>query len=169
MQIKLFDDKFKNNKLRYILQCFIATLTVFIVLLILDALSNAVIIASLGASSFIAFTMPHADVSRPRFLIGGYFVGVFIGAGCYYLSQISFLKQIPFYHNVSYIFFGALSVGLTIFIMSVINTEHPPAASLALGLVLNECHPVSIIVVLIGIISLCFIKTILKRFLINLL
>jgi uncharacterized Tic20 family protein len=65
--ITLFDERFKNFKMRYILQRCIATLTVFIVLLIPDALTNAVIIASLGAGSFIVFTMPHATVSFKQY------------------------------------------------------------------------------------------------------
>ena len=66
--MKVFDEKFRGNKARYILQCILATLSVLIVLLSLDAMANAVIIAALGASFFIAFTMPEAQVSRPRFL-----------------------------------------------------------------------------------------------------
>jgi len=65
--------------------------------------------------------------------------------------------------------FGAMSVGLAIFVMVITNTEHPPAASLALGLVLNEFNYRTVIVVLIGIISLSLIKAVLRPVLKNLL
>ena len=65
--------------------------------------------------------------------------------------------------------FGAISVGLTIFMMVITNTGHPPAASLALGLIINECNYMTIIVVLIGITSLSAIKEVLKPILKNLL
>ena len=167
--MKVFDEKFRGNKARYILQCILATLSVLIVLLSLDAMANAAIIAALGASFFIAFTMPEAQVSRPRFLIGGYLVGIAVGSLCHYLSSVPLLMQLPISQNLSYAVFGAISVGLAIFVMVITNTEHPPAASLALGLVLNECNYMTVGVVLIGIISLSVIKAVLKPVLKNLL
>jgi len=168
-KMKVFDEKFKGNKVGYILQCVLATLSVFIVLLILDAVSNAAIIAALGASSFIVFTMPQADRSRPRFLIGGYLVGIAAGCLCHYLSLVPLLRQLPIIQESSYVVFGAISVGLAIFVMVITNTEHPPAASLALGLVLNECNYITIVVSLVGIISLSVMKAVLRPVLKNLL
>jgi len=167
--MKVFDEKFRSNKVRYVLQCILATLSIFIVLLILDAVSNAAIIAALGASSFIVFTMPEAKASRPRFLIGGYLVGIAAGCLCHYLSLVPLLRQLPIIQEFSYVVFGAMSVGLAIFVMVITNTEHPPAASLALGLVLNEFNYRTVIVVLIGIISLSVIKAVLRPVLKNLL
>jgi len=167
--MKVFDEKFGRNKVRYILQCILATLAVFIVLLILDVVSNAAIIVALGASSFIVFTMPEAQASRPRFLIGGYLVGIAAGCLCHYLSLVPLLRQLPIIQEFSYVVFGAMSVGLAIFVMVITNTEHPPAASLALGFVLNEFNYRTVIVVLIGIISLVVIKTVLRPVLKNLL
>ena len=66
-----------------------------------------------------------------------------------------------------YVVFCALSVGLSIFVMVVTDTEHPPAASLSLGLVLNFNH-MAIIVALIGIISLSIIRAVLKPTLVDL-
>ena len=112
--MKVFDEKFRDNKARYFFQCVLATVSVFVVLLILDAMTDAAVIAALGASSFIAFTMPEAQVSKPRFLIGGYLVGIAAGHVCYHLSLISLLAQIPIVHKCPYVVFGALSVGLAI-------------------------------------------------------
>lgn len=167
--MKIFDEKFRGNKARYLFQCILATLSVLIVLLSLDAISNAAVIAALGASFFIAFTMPEAQVSRPRFLIGGYLVGIAVGSLCHYLSLVPLLMQLPISQNLSYVLFGAISVGLAIFLMVITNTEHPPAASLALGLVLNEFNYMTVGVVLIGIISVSVIKAVLKPVLKNLL
>ncbi len=50
--MKIFDEKSSSNKMRYILQCFLATLSVFVILLLLDAMANAIIIAALGSSTF---------------------------------------------------------------------------------------------------------------------
>jgi len=158
----VFDEKFKSNKARYIFQCLLATLCVFVVLLILDAMTDAAVIAALGASSFIAFTMPEAQVSRPRFLIGGYLVGIAAGYVCYHLSLIPWLAQLSIIQERSSVVFGALSVGLAILVMVVTDTEHPPAAGLALGLVLDEYNHRTVAIVLVGIISLSLIKAVLK-------
>ena len=168
-KMKVFDEKFRGNTVGYIVQCILATLAVFIILLMLDVVSDAAIIAALGASSFIVFTMPQADRSRPRFLIGGYLVGISAGCICHYLSLLPLLRQIPIVQESPYVVFGAISVGLAIFVMVITNTEHPPAAGLALGLVLNECNYITVIVSLVGIISLSVIKAILRPVLKNLL
>jgi CBS-domain-containing membrane protein len=39
----------------------------------------------LGLSTFIAFTMPKVEVSKPRIMIGGYIVGIVVGCLCHYL------------------------------------------------------------------------------------
>ena len=62
-----------------------------------------------------------------------------------------------------------MAVGLAIFVMVITGTAHPPAAVLALGLILNEWSPLMIVVVFAGIISLSVIKTVLKPVVKNLL
>lgn len=71
VRMKVLDDKFISNKASYLFQCTLGTISVFIVLIVLDALVDAAVISTLGASSFIAFTMPWSPASRPRFLLGG--------------------------------------------------------------------------------------------------
>jgi CBS-domain-containing membrane protein len=71
--------------------------------------------------------------------------------------------------KTSYIVFGALAVGLAIFVMVITDTEHPPAAGLALGLVLDEYNHMTAVVALVGIVSLSVMKAVLKPVLKNLL
>ena len=165
---ELWDHKFGRNKVQYVLQCFVAALAVFIVLLILDAKTNTAVIASLGASAFIAFTMPRAGVSRPRFLIGGYDVGILSGLACHYLSGLDVLANMTDVPRLSAAMFGGLSVGLAIFLMVVTNLEHPPAAGVALGLVLNNCEPKTILVASLGIVLLTLTRRLMRSFLIDL-
>lgn len=167
--MRIFDEKFVKNKTRYILQCSLATLSVFIVLLLIDARSHAVVIAVFGASAFTAFTMPEAEVSRPRYLIGGYLVGIAAGSFCHYLLSVPLLESLPFFKGPSYVAYGALAVGVATLGMVITDTEPPPAAGLALGLVLNEWSYSTVLVVLTGIVSLSIIKTALRPFLRNLL
>ncbi len=168
--MRILDEKFRKNIIGDIFQCALATISVFIVLLVLDVVTNAVIIAALGSSTFIAFTMPEAQVSKPRIMIGGYIVGIVAGCICHYLSLWSLMTWwASFIDESPHVVFGAMSVGLAIFVMVITGTAHPPAAGLALGLILNEWSPLTIVVVLAGIISLSVIKFILKPVLKNLL
>lgn len=56
------------------------------------------------------------------------------------------------------IIFGAIAISLAMFTMVVTRTGHPPAAALALGLVLNEWSLLTLVVVLSGIVGLSIIK-----------
>lgn len=49
-----------DNIRRYALQCSLATVVVLILLVALDAVTQTVLIAALGASSFIAFAVPRS-------------------------------------------------------------------------------------------------------------
>ena len=163
MAAPIFDQRFSGNKLRYFLQCLLATVSAVLVLLVLDTMANKVVMASLGASCFIAFCVPHKKASSPRFMVGGYIVGIAAGTLCYWLDSMSFL------HNHSDVVFGGLAIGIAMFVMVVTNTEHPPAASLALGLVLGEWQVLTLVVTLVEIVMLCVIKRLLKPILIDLL
>ncbi len=57
---------------------------------------------------------------------------------------------------MSLIVFAALATGLALFLMVVTKTEHPPAA--ALGLVLNEWTPLTLVVVILGVTALSICK-----------
>ena len=169
MAMYLFDKRFSQNKLRYLLQCLLATISAMLVLTVLNTIANKVIIASLGASCFIAFGLPHHRASRPRFMIGGYLVGIAAGTLCCWLATTVFSEPqstLPIYSSV---IFGGVAIGLAMFLMVVTNTEHPPAASLALGLVLGEWQLLTLGIAMVEIVLLCILKRLLKPLLINLL
>ena len=165
--MELIDKKFRRDKRHYLLQCGMAAVAMLVVLALLAPISNAAVIASLGASTFFVFAVPKAKSCSPRFLIGGYVTGVAVGTLCLWLSRITPLPtrlgRIPAFPEVV---FGALAVGLTTFAMVVTNTEHAPAAGLALGFVLlDEWRWIVPIAVLAGIVALCGVKHVLRSFL----
>jgi CBS-domain-containing membrane protein len=167
-KIQIFDEKIKTNYLSYILQCLLATLTLLAVLIFLDVLTETAIIAALGASAFIVFTMPLTYSSQPRRLIGGYIVGICVGFVFYLISNLIDLPGIIIYENTSLIFFGALSVGIAILIMTITNTEHAPAAGIALGLVINQWTEITIVFILVSILWMSLVRKLLKNQFINL-
>jgi CBS-domain-containing membrane protein len=69
--------EFKRLWKNYLYQSFLATIVVFIVLLLLN-MEHAVVIASIGATAFIVFTMPRNITAAPRRVIGGHLIGLFL-------------------------------------------------------------------------------------------
>ena len=139
------------------MQCALAGACVFILLIVLDAVTQTVLIAALGASAFIAFAVPLSLHSSPRHMIGGYVVGIVSGCSMSTLFTAMDLTS-TIGANADVIICGALATSMAMFLMVVTRTEHPPAAALALGLVLNEWSLLTIAVVLAGVIGLSIIK-----------
>ena len=166
--MKILDEKFKNNLLRYVFQCFLATVTISAVLMFLNVITETAIIAALGASTFIIFTMPNSYSSDPRRLIGGYFVGISVGMFFSILLELN-VYLINFSNDINQlVIFGAISVGISIFIMTITNTEHAPATGISLGLVINPWSLETIIFIIVAIVWLYTIKRILQPYLIDL-
>ncbi len=111
----------------YVFQSLLATLAMSIVLLFLT-LEHAVVVASIGATSFIVFTMPKRITAQPRNLIGGYLVGLIVGSLCALIPQPLFLYSV---------LVSSLAVGISIFIMVVTDTEHAPASGIALSVAIT--------------------------------
>lgn len=167
-RILLIDKKFKKNTLKYVFQCLLATLTFLAILLFLNILNEIAIITALGASTFIVFTMPKQYSSDPRRLIGGYFIGLIIGFIFYTISTSNFSATLIGHNTTSLIIFGSAAVGSSIFIMAITNTEHAPAAGIALGLVINKWDYITIIYIVLAIVWMYGIKTLLRKYLMDL-
>ena len=142
---------------RYLLQCALAGLVVLILLLVLDAVTQTVLIAALGASAYIAFAVPRSLHSDPRHLVGGYLIGMVAGSLMGGLQSALGVSGAAAAHAIV-IAFGALAISIAMFAMVVTRSEHPPAAALALGLVLNEWDILTLAVILTGVIGLSICK-----------
>ena len=126
LPFRVIDPKLRGNLPRYIAQCLIATVALFIVLWVEDALASAVIIAAIGSTAFVLFITPHNDMATPRHVLGGHAIALAVGAlASIYATDAAFLSALQ----------GALAVGAALFLMAATNTEHGPAASTALGVV----------------------------------
>jgi CBS-domain-containing membrane protein len=156
-RLDLDDRLTMDNIRRYAIQCSLATIVVLVLLIALDAVTQTVLIAALGATTFIAFAVPRSLVSSPRCLIGGYLVGMFAGSLMASLNALIGISD-PVMAHVSLIVFGALATGIAMFLMVVTKTEHPPASALALGLVLNEWSAFTLVVIVVGVVVLSICK-----------
>ena len=116
-------DNLRRHWKSYLWQTACATSAVLVVLLVLD-LQQAVIISSIGATTFIVFMKPSNPFATPRSIVGGYFVGALVGTAFALLPhRTSWAASLVY----------ALAVGSALLLMAVTDTEHPPAAGTALS------------------------------------
>ena len=148
-------EEFRLHWKHYVLQSLFATAAVFVVLYFLS-LQDAVIIASLGASTFIVFAMPDSVTAKPRNVIGGHLVGLFWGWVFSAVPHVAVPASLGCY---------ALAVGLSIFTMVVTDTEHPPAAGTALGIAITGISTSVLAAVVLGIVLLSLIHRFFKPWL----
>ena len=149
------DPNFPSYWKQYIIQSSYVAFTVFIISLILS--DNPVIIASIGATAFIVFAMPDNISAEPKRIIGGHFLGFFIGS-CFAVFPV---MNILFFKAV----WLSLSVGITILPMVVLDVEHSPAAGTCLGMTLIAYSSTSATAILISVLLLAIKGHIAKPFL----
>jgi CBS-domain-containing membrane protein len=85
----------------------------------LDGISNYLIVASMGASAVLLFSVPHGRLSQPWPLVGGHLVSAVIGVTC--------AKLVP-----DLVIAEALAVGLAVGAMYYLHCIHPPGGATAL-------------------------------------
>ena len=147
------DREFRQHWKNYLLQSILATFSIFIVLYFLS-LKHVVIIASIGATTFIIFAMPNSITAQPRNVIGGQLVGLFFG------FLFFLFPPFPQCLIVAY----ALAVGASIFTMVVIDAEHPPAAGTALGVAITGITLKVFVAIIVSIILLSLIHVFFKSY-----
>lgn len=148
-------EEFELHWKNYVLQSLLATAAVFAVLLCLSA-RQAVIIASIGATTFIVFAMPDAVTAQPRNVIGGQLVGLACGSLCALIPHGPVLAAACVY---------ALAVGVSMFAMVVTDTEHPPASGTALGMAITGFSWDTGLAVAVSVVLLSLAHGRLRRFL----
>ena len=169
---KLLDRRFRHHWKSYLLQCGLATFALLLILLALDVVLQAAIVVAIASSAFIVFAVPHSNASSPRRIVGGHLVAVLVSA------VVSLVHLTPVGANLGadlslgyYLvvdMMAVVSVGLSIFVMVVTNTEHPPAAGTALGLVVVGWSLPAVIFVMLGAIALSAAHMLLRNRLTNL-
>jgi CBS-domain-containing membrane protein len=165
--LTLKDESREHPPTRYVvLQCFI--ILIFLGLIIMfDDFLGGIIVASLGASSFILFATPLTKSSRSVNLIGSYI----FGAACGILFNILHSHLLSFDHeNIRYalVIVCAASAALATFLMAKTGLAHPPAAALAIGVTSGTNCIETGVVAVFSVILLCIIRNILKKHLRNL-
>jgi CBS-domain-containing membrane protein len=152
---RAIDKRFVPHWPNYVVQSAMATVAVLLVLVALRH-QNLVVAASLAATTFTVFTIPSSVTASPRNVIGGHLVGLIFGTLFALLPQETGIRQDLIY---------AVAVGGSMFLMSITNTEHPPAAGTALGVVIAGYSTRTVLGVLVGVAILVTVHRLLRPFL----
>jgi len=149
---KVLDNGVKQYWKNYVFQSLFAT-AIMLVLLAFLTFRNIIIISSIGSSVFIVFAMPSTITAQPRNLVFGQIVGLISGTIGGFLTRIDFLPVILCY---------AFAVGLSVFLMVVTDTEHPPAAGTALGVAVMGFSLEAALLLIYAVTVLAFVRTVFK-------
>jgi CBS domain-containing membrane protein len=91
-----------------------------------DVFASLYLIAAFGSSSALIYTAPNSDFSQPRNLLGGHLIAGFVGISLYHFLPLDLLWQ------------SALGVSISIVLMQLTRTLHPPAGATALLVVVGS-------------------------------
>lgn len=162
--MRFLDEKFKEHKFQYIIQTLLMGFSVMGILVLLDLFAEAAMIASFGASSFIVFTIPHNNIARAKYVIGGSSLGILTAFIMHIFSLLTGINQSKYG-----IIYGAIAVTISMFLMVITDTEHPPGAGLALGLMLDGFDYRTAIITFLALVMLSLVRKLLSPLLIDLL
>ena len=161
----IIDKSFIKAPKSYLMQSLLSVVTIAVILYFVEVLTHAAIVAALGSSAFIVFAMPRSITAHPRRLVGGHVVGLISGILCYYVFLAGPLAGVVARWEFTTLLVYALAVGLSIFLMTVTNTEHPPAAGTALGIVAHAWSYQVVVFILLSVIGLAIVRRILRGYL----
>lgn len=158
----------RNQKyyIHLICQTAFAMVFIFCVLISLDHVAaNQLIWAagtgSLASSSYCVFCTPDSLVAQPKRIIGGYIIGMFSGESMRLLLLFAHLSA---HFGANGIVFAAVaSVGLALILMVLLRLEHPPAAGLAVVLVIDVQSYAPVLVILAAAIVLACIRSLMRN------
>ena len=143
--------KFKKLWKYYILQSLLATIVLFILVLVFGR-DKLVVISAMGATTFIVFAMPKAVSAKTRNVVGGHLVGLACGT-LFYFTPLPYFVEYP------------LVVGIAFFLMVALDVEHPPAAGTALAMVINEVSLDTFVIIMLSAVILSQCRYYLKGYL----
>ncbi|MGM0652913.1 MAG: HPP family protein [Bacillota bacterium] len=118
--VYILSKNLQDRWFNYLWQSAAAGLITFAVLYVFLEIIQLIILAGVGSTFFTIFALPGNRTASNRNIIGSYLICVTVGLFCIY--------------TVSQSLGGGLAVGLSALFMVITDTEHPPAAGVALGL-----------------------------------
>ncbi|MBM3939478.1 MAG: HPP family protein [SAR202 cluster bacterium] len=173
LSIHLFDAKIKCQYRRYLAQTDVAVALLFAVLWVETYFTSVaevrgLLLAVIASTAFVLFALPENRTAHPRNALGGHAVGLLVGASFALVSDGALSLDRAVNADILFVLSAAASVGLSMLLMVATNTEHPPAAGTALGIVFHGLDWQIVLYVAFSIVALVGAHWLLRRRLRNL-
>lgn len=118
--------------------------------------------SALASSAYIVFSKPDCENLLGRHIIGSYLLSIVVGVTCSHV--IVFIEAHTGFPAMRIIeLVTAMSVGFSLFLQTVLNFQHPPAAGLSLILTSEPWHYATIVIILLAVVVLAVISRLLRR------
>ncbi|MFQ6025907.1 MAG: HPP family protein [Dehalococcoidia bacterium] len=163
--MKIIDPRFLRYSRYYFLQAFLAAGTMLVILIFVDSLADAALVAALGGSVLIVFVHPNSHAAKPRSLVGGHFLAMLIGS---LTALVLFAMPVQASLGNARVLFDlglAGSLGLLILVMAITDTEHPPAAGTVLGVASQPLDFKTVVIIISAVLLLFALQWFLKPYL----
>lgn len=162
--ISLYNVQFFRLRGRYLLQAALAALVMLGVLFLVDSIADAVLAAGLGSSAVIVFVHPNSSSAALRHLVGGHLLGLAVGAlASFILFHSGWTPVADATHHWVADMIAAVTLGVVILVMSLTDTEHPPAAATGLGFALQSLEYTLVLLFVAAVLMLAAGKVIFRR------
>ena len=166
-EFHLIDPIFFKKKFRYISQSILASIALFTVLIIGDNFAQGAIIAGIAGTTALISFAPHSYAANTRRVVGGHSLSIIVGITSVFLISL-FIVDYKTASNLIIYLNSAISIGVLIILMGVLNCEHAPSAGCLLGLTYGGVNLNSVAFILISAITLSIIRLVLLKWIKNL-
>ena len=162
--IALYNTRFLRMRRSYLWQAALAGLVMLGVLLMVDSIADAVLAAGLSSSAVIVFVHPNSSSAALRHLVGGHLLALAVGAlAAFIIFHTGWAPGPEGPRHVAADVAAAITLGVMILLMSVTDTEHPPAAATCLGFALEHLDLTVILLFVMAVLMLAVSKVIFRR------
>ena len=162
--LALYNVQFFRLRGRYFGQAMLAALVMLGVLMLVDSIADAVLAAGLGSSAVIVFVHPNSSSAALRHLVGGHILGLAVGSlASLILFHAGWAPVSDGTHHWIAHLAAALTLGVVILLMSLTDTEHPPAAATGLGFALQSLDSTLVLLFVAAVLMLAAGKVIFRR------
>ena len=156
------DPGFVRYPWAFVIQAVAATVVMLVILTFVNSLSSAAIAAGLASSVVGIFISPSSRTARVRSVAGGHGLSLLLGSAFAILFIAGPVENFLLERHMILNMTLAIAVGLSMLLMAITNTEHPPAAGTALGMASRE-FDILIFLSIIGAVALLSVMKLVLR------
>ncbi len=121
--VYIISKSLKEKWFNYLWQSLAAGVITFLILFVFSEIIALIILAGVGSTFFTIFALPKLRTASNRNIIGAYLICIVVGLSCTYIYSASLS--------------GGVAISVATLLMVITDTEHPPAAGVALGLAMT--------------------------------